>query len=138
MAGLMVCPFAILLSLSGSIYLFKPQIDNYEETTINALAPVIESQSSGGYSKPGISGHIKMLLAKYPEADFKRVILSKPGDRSLEIELQDTQGEKTIYWIDSLSGQVLISKNSDQRFMQRVKNCTVSYCLGIWVPMWWS
>jgi len=130
MAGLIVCPFAILLSLSGSIYLFKPQIDNYEETTINALAPVDESQSSGGYSKPGISGHIKMLLAKYPEADFKRVILSKPGDRSLEIELQDTQGEKTIYWIDSLSGQVLISKNSDQRFMQRVKKLHSELLLG--------
>jgi len=130
LAGLVVCPFAILLSLSGSIYLFKPQIDNYEETSINALAPVVESQSSGGHSKSGISGHIKMLLAKYPESDFKRVILPKPGDRSLEIELQNSQGEKIIYWIDRLSGQVLISKNSDQRFMQRVKKLHSELLLG--------
>jgi len=130
LAGLVVCPFSILLSLSGSIYLFKPQIDNYEERTINALAPAVEDQFSGGHSIPEISTHIQTLLINYPDADFKRVILSKPGDRSLEIELQVTQGEKTIYWIDSLSGQVLISKNSDQRFMQRVKKLHSELLLG--------
>jgi len=45
LAGLVVCPFAILLSITGSIYLFKPQIDNYQEASINALAPVVEQGS---------------------------------------------------------------------------------------------
>ncbi|HAZ94911.1 MAG TPA: hypothetical protein DCW94_04355 [Porticoccaceae bacterium] len=130
LAGLVVCPFAILLSLSGSIYLFKPQIDNYEERTINALAPAVGHQFSGGHSMPEISAHIQTLLINYPDADFKRVILSKPGDRSLEIELQNSQGEKIIYWIDKLSGQMLFSKNSDQRFMERVKKLHSELLLG--------
>ena len=62
LAGLVVCPFAILLSITGSIYLFKPQIDNYEEASINALAPVVE-QGSPALSS---STHIQTLLAKHP------------------------------------------------------------------------
>ena len=59
LAGLVVCPFAILLSISGSIYLFKPQIDNYEEASINAQAPVVEQASPSlpaSISYPDIAG----------------------------------------------------------------------------------
>jgi uncharacterized iron-regulated membrane protein len=126
LAGLVVCPFAILLSITGSIYLFKPQIDNYEEASINALAPVVE-QGSPALSS---STHIQTLLAKHPQSHFKRLILAKPGDRSLEIELVNADGEKVIYWIDSISGQMLASKNSDQRFMQLVKKLHSELLLG--------
>ena len=130
LAGLVVCPFAILLSLSGSIYLFKPQIDNYEERAINALGPVVEELSPGAYAKPATSTQIKRLLASNPDSVFKRVILDKPGDRSVEIELQHTQGGNVIYWVDSSTGQVLTSKNTDQRFMQRVKKLHSELLLG--------
>ncbi|MDG1163916.1 MAG: PepSY domain-containing protein [Porticoccaceae bacterium] len=126
LAGLVVCPFAILLSLSGSIYLFKPQIDNYEEASINALAPAVEQ---GSPSLPA-SSHVQTLLAEHPESNFKRIILAKPGDRSLEIELVNADSEKHIYWVDSISGQVLASKNSDKRLMQRVKKLHSELLLG--------
>ena len=126
LAGLVVCPFAILLSITGSIYLFKPQIDNYQEASINALAPVVEQGS------PALASgtHIQALLARHPESHFKRLILAKPGDRSLEIELVNADSEKVIYWVDSISGQVLASKNSDQRFMQLVKKLHSELLLG--------
>lgn len=126
LAGLVVCPFAILLSVTGSIYLFKPQIDSYEEAAINALSPVFEQAS------PEIapSTHLANLLAKNPQSNLKRLILAKPGDRTLEIELQSAEGEKTIYWIDIASGQILASKNSDQRLMQRVKKLHSELLLG--------
>ena len=130
LAGLVVCPFAILLALTGSIYLFKPQIDNYEERVINALPPVVDARSIGDYSQPPISTHINALLTRNPDADFKRVILNKPGDRSVEIELQHPQGEKVIYWVDSITGQILTSKNTDQRLMQRVKKLHSELLLG--------
>ena len=126
LAGLVVCPFAILLSITGSIYLFKPQIDNYQEASINALAPVVEQGSPALAS----STHIQALLARHPESHFKRLILAKPGDRSLEIELVNADSEKVIYWVDSISGQVLASKNSDQRFMQLVKKLHSELLLG--------
>lgn len=126
LAGLVVCPFAILLSITGSIYLFKPQIDNYQEASINALAPVVEQGSPALAS----STHIQALLARHPESHFKRLILAKPGDRSLEIELVNADSEKVICWVDSISGQVLASKNSDQRFMQLVKKLHSELLLG--------
>ncbi|MDB2594364.1 PepSY domain-containing protein [Porticoccaceae bacterium] len=126
LAGLVVCPFAILLSISGSIYLFKPQIDNYEEASINALAPVVEQASP---SLP-TSIHIRTVLANNPQSNFKRIVLAKPGDRSLEIELVNAKGEKVIYWIDSISGELLASKKSDQRLMQRVKKLHSELLLG--------
>lgn len=125
-AGLVVCPFAILLSITGAIYLFKPQIENYEEATINALAPVVEQ----GAQSIALDRQIRTLLAANPDSSFKRLILDKPGDRSLEIELQNTQGETSLYWIDTLTGQVLASKLSDQRFIYLVKKLHSELLLG--------
>ena len=125
-AGLVVCPFAILLAITGSIYLFKSQIDGYEEATINALAAAGAPLSSN----IAPSTHIKNLLAEQPQSQLKRLILDKPADRSVEIEIQNTQGENRIYWIDRISGQVLASKNSDQRFMQRIKKLHSELLMG--------
>ena len=86
-AGLVVCPFAILLSITGAIYLFKPQIENYEEASINALAPVMEQ----GTQAIALDTQIKTLLATNPDSSFKRLIVDKPGDRTIEIELQNPQ-----------------------------------------------
>lgn len=125
-AGLVVCPFAILLSITGAIYLFKPQIENFEEASINALAPVMEQ----GTQAIALDTQIKTLLAANPDSSFKRLIVDKPGDRTIEIELQSSQAEPTLYWIDTLSGQVLESKISDQRFIYRVKKLHSELLLG--------
>jgi uncharacterized iron-regulated membrane protein len=37
-AGLFVLPFVLLLSLTGSVYLFKPQIDRWEERAFHGLS----------------------------------------------------------------------------------------------------
>ncbi|MGB0449810.1 MAG: PepSY-associated TM helix domain-containing protein [Porticoccaceae bacterium] len=125
-AGLVVCPFAILLSITGAIYLFKPQAENYEETAINALAPMVEQGTQS--IAPGTQ--IKTLLAANPGSSFKRLILDKPGDRSLEIELQNPEGKAQLFWVDTLTGQVLASKVSDQRFMYLVKKLHSELLLG--------
>lgn len=125
-AGLVVCPFAILLSITGAIYLFKPQVENYEEAAINALAPVVEQ----GTQSIALDQQIKTLLTANPDSSFKQLILDKPGDRSIEIELQNSQGEASLFWVDTLTGQVLASKESDQRFMYLVKKLHSELLLG--------
>ena len=37
-AGLLVLPFIFFLSITGSIYLFKPQIDRWEESAWHGLS----------------------------------------------------------------------------------------------------
>ena len=125
-AGLMVCPFAILLSITGSIYLFKPQIDSYVEKTINAAAPVLR------VAKEPISADqlVNDLLAKYPNASLKAFTLAKENDRTVEIELRHIDGQVEIFWLDHLTGQTLESAMSDKRFLAVVKDLHGELLLG--------
>jgi hypothetical protein len=45
-AGLFVIPFIIILSLTGAVYLFKPQIESFEESSFRNLSTA--SGSGGG------------------------------------------------------------------------------------------
>lgn len=125
-AGLIVCPFAILLSITGSIYLFKPQIDSYVEETINANAPVLR------VAKEPISPDqlVNDLLAKYPSAAFKAFTLAKENDRTVEIELSHINGQVEIFWLDHLTGKTLESAMSDTRFLAVVKGLHGELLLG--------
>ena len=125
-AGLMVCPFAILLSITGSIYLFKPQIDSYVEETINANAPVLR------VAKEPISPDqlVNDLLTKYPSAQLKAFTLAKDNDRSVEIELRHINGQVEIFWLDHLTGKTLESAISDKRFLTVVKDLHGELLLG--------
>ena len=125
-AGLMVCPFAILLSITGSIYLFKPQIDSYVENTINATAPVLH------VAKEPIPADqlVNDLLAKYPNATFKAFTLAKENDRTVEIELRHVDGQVQIFWLDHLTGETLESTMSDKRFLAIVKDLHGELLLG--------
>lgn len=125
-AGLVVCPFAILLSITGAIYLFKPQVESFQENSINALAPAVEE----GSQPIALDRQIKTLLADNPGASLSRIVLDKPGDRSLEIELLDNQGEARLFWVDTLSGQLLATVQSQQQFMYWVKKLHSELLLG--------
>ncbi len=125
-AGLMVCPFAIFLSLTGAIYLFKPQIEQYQEATINAMSVDVGAVTT----RLPMSHQITSLLAQHPEATLKKVILDRPSDRSIEIELRDPDGRARLYWLDKFSGRVLASAFSDERFLQQVKKLHSELLLG--------
>jgi uncharacterized iron-regulated membrane protein len=60
-AGLFVTPFVLLLAVTGSIYLFKPQIDRWEERAFARL-PVEHAVSA--------EEQVARALAAYPGAKF--------------------------------------------------------------------
>jgi uncharacterized iron-regulated membrane protein len=125
-AGLMVCPFAILLSITGAIYLFKPQIDSYEENRINARAPVVEAHISPMPADQLVRG----LLLDQPQAHLKHFILAKKNDRTVEVVLNQANGQEEIFWVDRYTGQVLNSAISDRRFLAVVKKLHGELLLG--------
>lgn len=125
-AGLMVCPFAILLSITGAIYLFKPQIDSYEENRINARAPVVEAH----ISPMPADQLVRKLLLDQPQAHLKHFILAKKNDRTVEVVLNQANGQEEIFWVDRYSGQVLNSAISDRRFLAVVKKLHGELLLG--------
>jgi uncharacterized iron-regulated membrane protein len=114
-AGLMVIPFAIILAVTGSIYLFKPQFDAAVEARINArAAPLV------GETLPA-DALLEAGLATYPGASLgKYYIPSRPDDPTVELDLRGDAGPRTL-WIDRSTGDVLHSVATPDRFMNFVK-----------------
>lgn len=114
-AGLMVIPFAIILAVTGSIYLFQPQFDAAVEARINARAApmVAETLPADALLEAG--------LAAYPGAGLgKYYIPSRPEDPTVELELRGESGPRTL-WIDRSTGDVLHSVPTPDRFMNFIK-----------------
>ena len=146
LAGLIICPFAILLSITGGIYLFKPQIDQFIEMDINSRASrvvtsdvVASDVATSGIVKSdtALDAHtlLLQLLASKPDSQLKRYILAKPAsnsieDNSIELELVDSQGQLTLYWMDIYTGEVLHSVASDKTFLHQVKKIHSELLLG--------
>ena len=114
-AGLMVMPFAIILALSGSVYLFKSQIEGYQQDSINQLARVTSGTALSADQL--LAG----LLAAYPEGQFKSYTLATPGDVSVEIELQ-LPGGPQIFWLNQFDGSILFKQKESEQLLSFVKD----------------
>ena len=74
-AGLFVMPFILVLSLSGAAYLFKPQIDRWEERDFRGL-------SQANAVTP--TRQLAVALAATPGATFHSYRLPEhPGDAAM-------------------------------------------------------
>jgi len=87
-AGLFVIPFILVLASTGAIYLFKPQIDRWEERAFRDLP--------GGSASP--VAQVEAALARYPGARFDsyRVPLA-PGDAALVHIGFDGDGMRDVF-----------------------------------------
>jgi uncharacterized iron-regulated membrane protein len=115
-AGLMVIPFVVILAVTGSIYLFKPQVEAAIESRINATA---EARSVDGAAVPA-DDLVAVALAAHPGWALKTYVLPKaPDDRTAEVELVGDGGARTL-WLDTQSGAVLHDIPSGRRIMNFV------------------
>ncbi|TDF35809.1 PepSY domain-containing protein [Alteromonadaceae bacterium M269] len=114
-AGIMVIPFAILLAATGSIYLFKPQIENYIENQIN--------QGSISDKQNIVSSNrlVSQISGANPNASFRSYTLSKSNDPSVEIEFQEN-GTRYVYWVDQHDGSVLKKEAKQEQFLNVIRD----------------
>ena len=93
-AGLFVIPFVLILAITGSIYLFKPQIESFEERAFQHLpvaAQVSPTQQTaaalaafpqahfGNYRLPRRVGDATMITLKLPDAKSAQVFVAPAG-----------------------------------------------------------
>ncbi|MEO1656457.1 MAG: PepSY domain-containing protein [Pseudomonadota bacterium] len=111
-AGLMVVPFAVILAVTGGVYLFKPQFEAAVERNINARADTaIEGQAltSGAL--------VHTATQHYPGAQFRRLTLPRSDeDRTYEVELR-IGGQDRVLWLDQYTGDILHDTPKDRRLM---------------------
>jgi uncharacterized iron-regulated membrane protein len=108
-AGLFCIPFVLVLSLSGLIYLFKPQIEAWNERSFDNL------KLAGDVKTP--SAQIAAALAALPQGAF--ISYELPNDKASAARIVVKQGGESIrVYVQPESLQVLHTVPENDRFMR--------------------
>jgi uncharacterized iron-regulated membrane protein len=121
-AGLFVLPFVLLLSVSGSIYLFKPQIDRWEERDYRGLS--LEGAVSA-------DRQLEAAEAAFPDGSFNHYRLpEEPGDAAM-VQMGLPDGSLSEVFV-SPQGQVLGTLDPVKRISNTVSRFHGSLMMGDW------
>lgn len=124
-AGLLVMPMVLVLSLTGAIYLFKPQVERWEERTWRGL-PAASSVSPDEQVAAALAAFPGSSLSSYrvPEADGDAALvhLALPGAGD------DAKPMRDVFV--SPQGRVIGSLDPDRRMMQVVHDVHGQLLLG--------
>ena len=126
-AGLFVLPFVITLSMSGVFYLFKPQIERWEERSFHSLPTTVSVAPQQ---------QVSAALTTYEGArllDYR--LPERVGDAALiRLALSPEQGVREVFV--AADGTVLGSLVPEQRLMALVKRIHSQLLIGGKVGNW--
>lgn len=118
-AGLLCIPFIIVLALTGSIYLFKPQIEAAIDRPYNGLTAA---------PRP-LSLQVEAALRAFPGASLQSVeIRQNPADAA-RVVLSD-KGQRTRVYVHPQTLSILKSVREDDRFINVVKTIHGELVMG--------
>ncbi len=100
-AGLFVIPFLIILSITGIIYLFKPQLDR---AIYRSLLVVTTNEAGVPVSADAL---MKEVVSHHPDSHLVRYVSPTAADASAEFILTNPQGESGSAFVDPWTGQYL-------------------------------
>ncbi|HYG46529.1 MAG TPA: PepSY domain-containing protein [Allosphingosinicella sp.] len=121
-AGLFVLPFVLILSVTGSIYLFKPQIDRWEESAFRNL---------GTQAAVSPDRQLAAATAAYPGGRFNHYRLPEHRGDAAMIQLALADGSQREVFV-SPQGEVLGAFEPEARFSATVQRIHGSLLLGTW------
>ena len=146
-AGLLVLPFIVILALSGATYLFKPQVERWEERafqhlpTARAVAPSAQVAAAlaalpgarfGYYRLPERPGDAAMVHVALPAPRTMRDVFVSPQGRVLGTLNPE---QRLIAWDRRLHGQLLLGRQGSW-LVELVASWTIVMILTGLV-MWW-
>ena len=121
-AGLFVLPFILILSVTGAIYLFKPQIDRWEERVYQGL-----SQSNA----VSPDRQLAAALAASPGVRFNYYRLpERTGDAAM-IRLIAPDGSQRVVFV-APQGKVLGSRDPNAKISETIARIHGSLLIGTW------
>ena len=97
-AGLFVAPFMILLSLTGIVYLFKPQLDSFMYHDLLTVKPAHHLLSADEQQQRVLEAYPKVLISKY---------LPPVNAESSAQFVVKQDGREVNLFIDPYSGKIL-------------------------------
>jgi uncharacterized iron-regulated membrane protein len=102
-AGLLVIPFLILLSLTGIVYLFKPQLDQLMFADLLQVS-VTEQRLSADQQ-------LAVVQRAYPQANVQQYLPPVQADRSAQFVV-DNAGQGLNLFVDPYRGMLLGSQDA--------------------------
>ena len=146
-AGLFCIPFVIVLSISGLIYLFKPQIeawndrhyDNLQMTgsakpvseQIAAAIAAVPGSSFASYELPEFASSSARIVVKNEETS----ILAYVHPETLQILHTVPDGERFMRWIFRLHGELLMGNRGSN--LVELAACWTIVLLITGLFLWW-
>ncbi|KFE51955.1 PepSY-associated TM helix domain-containing protein [Pseudomonas syringae] len=97
-AGLFVAPFMIMLSLTGIIYLFKPQLDNLMYSDLLHVTPSHHQLSAEQLQQ--------RVLSKFPQAAVSKYFPPLNAEGSAQFVVQQAGHELNVF-VDPYRGEIL-------------------------------
>ena len=104
-AGLFVAPFMILLSLTGMIYLFKPQLDNLMYSDLLSVMPAHHRISADELQQ--------RVLSTYPQAAISKYFPPVSAEGSAQFVIRD-EGRGVNVFVDPYRGEILGTQDAKQ------------------------
>lgn len=121
-AGLFVLPFILILATTGAIYLFKPQIDRWEEGAYRGLSAA---------NAVSADAQLEAASAAFPGSRFNHYRLPEnPGDAAM-LQLALPTGELAEVYV-SPQGEVMGAVDPDARISATVARIHGTLLLGEW------
>ncbi|MCF5710076.1 PepSY domain-containing protein [Pseudomonas syringae] len=104
-AGLFVAPFMIMLSLTGIIYLFKPQLDNLMYSDLLSVTPAHHTISADELQQ--------RVLSAYPQAAISKFFPPVNAEGSAQFVISE-QGREVNVFVDPYRGDILGTQDAKQ------------------------
>lgn len=120
-AGVFVIPFVIMLSITGALYLFKPQLDAIHD------APYRNLLVTGSPATP--EQQVAAALAAVPNATFNAYELPREKTDAVNILLTQA-GEKIRVYVHPHTLHILLVEQEDKRFLRIVHDLHGELLLG--------
>lgn len=110
-AGIFCMPFVVVLSISGAIYLFKTEIESWNERAFDRL--VVEGQPASAKDQ------IQAALTAVTNSSLEGYEIQSSSTRAARVILKQA-GEAIRVYVHPESCEVLQSSQESQRFMRTV------------------
>jgi uncharacterized iron-regulated membrane protein len=120
-AGLVCIPFVMWLSATGSIYLFKPQLDTWLDRPFQHLR--LDAPPAP------VSAQVGAALAAVPGSELKAYQLPDAPDSAAQVLVGQRSALKRVY-LNSATRQVLRIVDEDSRFTNRILHLHGELLLG--------
>jgi len=106
-AGLFCIPFVMALALTGTVYLFRPQIEDWIDRDLMALERTGEPVTQAAL--------VAAATASIPDSTFSSIVLPEGPDQAARI-IVSAKGDRTRVYLHPDTGEILKTVREEDRF----------------------